>query len=270
MAGCLGGKPQYEYTNEFVDYCAFTYVSEMPVVTSFNPVNATVGTNITIYGHGFSTEVDDNFVMFGDADCMVTMATNTSLQCTITNGQAGPKRLHLHVLSAGLANTGNHTLQLQADITGVQPAMSGVGGGVDMYISGSGFVSSKDRPRGPHPGYSYSGYKAVASNNCSTWQNRVTVGGVNCPIKSSNETSIVCVVPAGTAGEADLMVTLTCTEGEGSEEMTSLSAGFTYNASLTTTVTSITPSSGSGRGGTAVTITGTGFSVTPSGNAVMV
>ena len=193
------------------------------------------------------------------------------LQCTLGSGRAGAKPLYLHVLTAGVAETGNITLNIQVTITGVAPTMSGLQGGVDVTISGSGFATSEDPQQGSNLGYTYSQYKVYSNSNCSLWENKVTIDGQDCVVKTSSATELVCVAPVGTAGAKDVLVTVRCTDaGSTAETSQTLSAGFTYDATFTPTVTAINPTQGSGRGGETVTITGTGFSTVVADNSVKV
>lgn len=80
----------------------------------------------------------------------------------------------------------------------------------------------------------------------------VTVGGTAATsITVTSATELTAVVPAGTTGAADVVVTTSA----GSD---TLEDGFTYVAAPPT-VTAVDPASGPEAGGTTVTITGTGF-----------
>ncbi|HKK91803.1 MAG TPA: IPT/TIG domain-containing protein, partial [Longimicrobiales bacterium] len=81
----------------------------------------------------------------------------------------------------------------------------------------------------------------------------VTIGGVTATdVTFVNSTEITATTPAGTAGQADVVVTNPDTQSD------TLAGGFTYVAPAPT-VTAISPDSGSTAGGTVVTITGTDF-----------
>lgn len=83
----------------------------------------------------------------------------------------------------------------------------------------------------------------------------VTFGGDAASSYTSwADTSIVAVTPAHAAGAVDIVVT----NYRGA--VVTLTGGFTYNASSTPTISSVSPSSG--RIGTSVTITGTNFGAT--------
>ena len=242
------------------------------MVSNISSSSASIGATITVQGTGFSAVPANNFVKFGEVECSVTVATETMLQCTLGNGRAGAKPLYLHILTAGVAETGNITLNIQVTITSVAPTMSGLQGGVDVTISGSGFATSEDPPKGSNLGYTYSQYKVYSNSNCSLWENKVTINGQDCAVKTSSATELVCVAPpAVTAGAKDVIVTVRCTDaGSTAETSQTLSAGFTYDATLTPTVTAINPAQGSGRGGETVTITGIGFSAVVADNSVKV
>lgn len=79
----------------------------------------------------------------------------------------------------------------------------------------------------------------------------VTVGGTAATsVTVTSATSLTAVVPAGTAGAADVVVTTSA----GSDTLTD---GYTYVAAPT--VTTVNPNTGPEAGGNTITITGTGF-----------
>ena len=294
-ASCLGGHPQYSYHGyPTTDYCGYSYLpSAAPMVSSITPTSAAVGDTITIEGSGFSATPDDNFVMFGEVECTVTIAAQTMMECTLGSGIAGTKTMYLHVLSVGLAKMSSTiTLNLELTVTSVSPNMGSTEGGLMVDIVGSGFATPEGPPQGVSPGYSYSRFK-MATTGCSSWKNTVTIGVhvADCPVASSAGDQLTCTTPRGMAGPADVTVTVSCTDpgstavpvsltltsevtSSGSGEPTTSAAGFpsgfTYSDASTPTVTAIAPTQGTGRGGDTITITGTGFSDTLTGNIVKV
>ena len=57
-----------------------------PLITSFSPLTATVGSTITITGTGFNTTAANNIVFFGATQATVTAATSTQLTVTVPAG----------------------------------------------------------------------------------------------------------------------------------------------------------------------------------------
>lgn len=229
------------------------------MVTSISPTSATSQDNITLYGSGFgNTSSDDNFILFGEVECAVTYYSDILINCTLGEGQAGNKTLWLHVLSVGVANTNDIILDYYVYIDGIQPATSGLGGGVTMVIDGSGFIPA-DNSVAPGTSLGYTYPRDIDEPGCITWTNEVTVGDNECIITMATRTTIHCIVPpADVVGYVDVGVALYCDDVVYYEDI--LTGGYSYDDSITPNVTSVTPSSGSGRGGTYITIIGTGFS----------
>ena len=239
------------------------------MVHSISPTTATGQDIISLYGSGFgSASSDENFVLFGEVECVVVYYADTVINCTLEDGQAGNKSLWLHVLSVGVADTNNITLDYTISVDSIQPSSGGLGGGVAMVISGSGFIpSNKGAATGSSLGYTYP--RDADEYECTTWTNKVTVGDRECNITAATHTTIHCIVPpSDVSGEADVGVAVYC-DGVLYHEDTLLDE-YVYDDNMTPNVTSITPSGGSGRGGTPVTITGTGFSAYADSNTVMV
>ena len=79
-----------------------------------------------------------------------------------------------------------------------------------------------------------------------------TVCGTACTEVSVSASEYVCSTPTGSNGVCDVVVTVrgvTMTQA----------ASYTYDSSLETTVTGVTPIRGGTGGGTVITITGTNF-----------
>ena len=263
MAACGGGLEPYEFTNSYNNPCGFTFnESSTPIVNSISPTKASNGDIITITGEGFGSDVADNFVLFGDIECNVTQVTDTSLTCVIGRGQAGMKKLWLHVLSGSVAKTDGISLEYKVSLLSVDPTSSGTKGGIEVTLMGDGFVGADTEETALTDGslrYSYSGYRS-ARNNCNSWKNMVLIDEDECVINSASRTEIRCIVPAGTAGTVDVSVSVLCDDVNSTEEYNVSAIGlFTYHTGLDPTVASISPSSGSGRGGETVSIIGTNF-----------
>ena len=205
------------------------------------------GDLITIYGSGFSTVNENNFVLFGEVQCMVATTSDSSISCVLSDGQAGVKKLWLHVLSMGAAETNDITLEYKVTVDSIDPITCGTEGGVDVIITGDGFVDNDNHPDTSGIGYTYSQYKTATASNCNLWKTKVLIGSNECVLTDYSRTSIKCIAPDGIDGTTDIIVTIYCDDVDTSEEYNGmLSGGFTYNSSLSPNVTTISPVSGSG------------------------
>ena len=109
-------------------------------------------------------------------------------------------------------------------IASIKPSYGSATGGTSIAITGSGFVKDST----------------------------VTIGGVACTTLTINsDMNITCIVPAGSAGEADMVIS------NPDLQTFTLKPGFTYT--IPPSVKGIAPDNGFVGGGTIVTITGTGF-----------
>ena len=69
-------------------FAGFLY-SKPPSITSFSPVNGTIGTIVTINGDNFSTTAANNVVFFGPVGAKVIKASQTQLQVSVPSGATG-------------------------------------------------------------------------------------------------------------------------------------------------------------------------------------
>ena len=260
-AACGGGLELYQTTSTYPNSCGFTFSpTATPAITSISQTKATAGDSITIYGIGFSTNTTKNFVLFGDIECDVTFSNSTTITCTLGTGQAGIKATWVHVVNKGVADSDNITLLYTVSVLTVEPTSSGLGGGIEVTISGNGFAT--DSTNNNHIGYTYNEYKSGIATTCNSWKSRVLFGSNEGIITKINSTSIKCIAPATTIpGTIDVIVIMYCADDGITEEYNgTLTGGYNYDNALTPTITSIIPTSGSGQGGTTVTIEGTEFS----------
>ncbi len=243
-----------------------------PVVNSISTTEATNGDVITINGADFSLIALDNFILFGEIECIVITATTTTITCSLGKGQAGLKQLWLHVLTGSVAQTNGITLEYKATLSSIYPITSGTQGGIELTIMGDGFVSANDDiVKSDSIGYTYSGHKTVLNNaGCSSWKNTVFVGDSECVISSFSGTLLRCVIPPG-MGSVDVTVTVYCDDIESTESYNTIfNSQFVYNSTLDATITAINPMTGSSKGGQTVVIIGTGFSASIEDIIVMV
>jgi len=247
-ASCSGDHEMYYVSGTQLDPCYFIYGRDLnPDVTSITPSTGNYGDTITIMGNKFSMVVMENIVKFGDVSCDVMSSTDMEITCTLGEGTIGQKPLNVEVLNYGIAS-GDHYLNYTLQLDQVIPASGSVAGGTDIVIIGHGFI--QDTPPCP---------AMAASLLCSDWMFSVTVGDNDCPISLVTSSQITCRTPMGSAGAVDISITATCCHDNSIQFTGILSAAYTYDANVTATVTSISPTGGSGAGGDTVTIDGSGF-----------
>jgi hypothetical protein len=189
-------------------------------VTGFEPISGPVGTEVTIVGQGFSTNLADNRVTLANLECPVVAATPTQLRVRIPQAGSGP--LVVTVLNAGTARTTQPFLITTPPfIARVEPAAATVGSLV--RIVGTSFGTSS----------------AVVE---------VALAGRRMDVRSVTDTQIEAVVPPGaTSGRITVSVRL---QGTATSP-----ADFTVLTDFA--VTSIEPASA--YPGQSITIRGGGF-----------
>ncbi|KAL3885610.1 hypothetical protein ACJMK2_025660 [Sinanodonta woodiana] len=225
--------------NKCTGDCGFQWKSEVtPTVSAISPASGTLGTVVTITGTGFNdTAASNNYVLIGDTECTVTNARNTSITCTVGNGLIGRHKVVVTVSGKGRARhplEGDVVFNYTAEISDMSPTSGSMGGGTSLTLSGYGFPND-----------------AV-----------VTVGTKACIIMSVNSTQIVCLTPASATVQ-----TVSVTVSKDGITLTSPSS-FTYSSSLTTTITSVTPSTVGVQNGT-IQIAGNGLRSFANDSAVL-
>ncbi|XP_053372863.1 fibrocystin-L-like [Mercenaria mercenaria] len=236
MATTVHGTPQVRlYINDVPTACSgdcsFQWKSSVtPTVTSVSPSTGTsaLSTSISISGTGFSTDITKNAVSIGDVACSVTASTATSITCDVGNGPVGQHKVMVNVDGKGFAkhSSGDVMFEYTANIDSISPTSGSLGGGVTLTISGYGF-------------------KDGAS---------VTINSASCDVRSVQPDQIECVVPAMKSdGTHDVEIE------QGSTTLTY--SGYTYDSSLTATISSVTPTTLGVLGGR-LTISGSSFTST--------
>ncbi|XP_060573258.1 fibrocystin-L-like isoform X2 [Ruditapes philippinarum] len=211
--------------------CSFEWKSSVtPTVTAVSPSTGTsaLSTSIDITGTGFSTDKTMNNVTIGGVACTVTDSTATSITCDVGNGPVGQAKVIVTVNGKGNAKhtNGDVMFEYTADISGISPSTGSLGGGVTLTISGYGFKTGA----------------------------LVTINSAPCKVIKIQPDQIQCTVPPmKTDGTHNVVVE------QGTTTLTFSS--YTYDSSLTATVTSVTPSTLGVLGGR-LTIAGSSFTST--------
>ena len=211
----------------------FTYQAvPAPSISSITPSSAaaTGGNSVVIAGNNFQTGVT---VSLGTSACTVTSLTATQINCTTTfHAPATVDVVVTNPDNQSATDASGFTYNPVTPsgpapvINSISPAFGFAGGGGTLAIIGTNFQT------GPI----------------------VNIGGINCPVLPGGmATQITCTIPAGSPGLADVILTNPDTQS------TTLTAGYTYQASFPPIVTSITPDRGIFSGGTSISISGSGF-----------
>lgn len=189
------------------------------------------GSTVVVMGSGFSATASDNELLIGGAGSDGVPCTSTAahadgsgFNCTTSAGPGGRHEVRVTVdgSGVGVVQDEQHKHLAQAVVaTGVTPAVGSLGGGTSLTITGRG----------------------LAARGVS-----VRVGARECRVSSASATSITCRTPAappapaagrrlaveaGAAHVTDISVSV-------GDVMASAMFMYTYNASATPAVTSVT------------------------------
>ncbi|CAF4171105.1 unnamed protein product [Rotaria magnacalcarata] len=202
----VGGYPSQCVGNGTCDFQWL--ISQTPSISSISQNGMTV----TITGTGFSTTALENTVLIGSTgSCAVTVASITSITCTIGDAPSGSYSVNVNVRGKGLAtNNGNLTINVPLQITSFSPNQGGGGGGYILTVEGTGF--------------SLAATVTIDGNTC-----------VNPQV--TNFSSITCTVPATTALN-NYQATITVIDRSNT---VSASSQFTYNVTNTPNILSTSP-----------------------------
>ncbi|CAF3637436.1 unnamed protein product [Rotaria sp. Silwood1] len=215
----------------------FTYSSgSTPTITSISPTFGTAGQTLTISGSNFVN--GQTTVTIGGASCTIISVSSTSITCTVSSSPAGSQSVIALVSSTGISNS-NIQFQYTLQVTSVSPSRGGYGGGQLVTINGDGFNTS-----------------SISVKICSQACQSVSI---------VSNTQLICITPSATVSSTDQSCNLTVTVGSLSQ-----SISYVYQANLTATITSISPTRGGTGGGTTLTITGTNFPTSIGGVTVSI
>ena len=204
----------------------YTYDSaSTPTISSISPTSGTSGQSLVISGSNFVS--GQTTVTVGGVPCVVGSVSSTSVTCTVGSSPAGNQPVVVSIASVGQSNANipfSYTLQ----VSSASPSQGSYGGGQSVTVIGDGFNAS-----------------TISVTICTQPCQSVTV---------LSNTQLTCVTPAATYSSSDTSCSLTVTIGSSSQNV-----AYTYRATLTATVTGVSPARGGTGGGTLLTITGTNF-----------
>ena len=212
----------------------FSYLqTSSPVVTSASAAGSVLTISGSSLGSGGSS------VSLSGSDCPVTSSSDSQVVCTLPDIPGGDYPVVVNNPALGDSNNDVlHTVLLS--LTSSTPATGSFGGGTLITLSGQGFSAESSQVR-------------VCDSPCEVQESGRTT------------TEVSCLVPANPSMETSLACDVSLLQPSGSVTLT---AAFTYDASLTPSISSAAPLRGGTGGGTQITISGTGFA--SSGNQVSI
>ncbi|CAF0710276.1 unnamed protein product [Brachionus calyciflorus] len=208
--------------------CDFEWVdSSTPVVNSIDTSNPN---SIVLNGSGFDSIPSNNLVKIGDSICNVISSTSTQITCQPGNGPAGSFGFSVNVLGKGLSRMNSNALfDFYLTATSFSPKTSGVGGGIIVNITGSGFSEKV----------------------------KVTVDSNECKIVFVSFNLIRCLIPSNPTN-SDKSVDVIVTD---SVNTVTLLDKFLYDYTNSPKITNVSPNILSVLGNEIVTIQGTNLPV---------
>ncbi|MGE3610425.1 MAG: IPT/TIG domain-containing protein [Bacteriovoracaceae bacterium] len=204
---------------------AYTY-QEAPTVSSISPNAGALagGTNVTISGSDFLSGAT---VTFDGSSCTNVVVVNaTTITCTTPAHAVGAVNIVITNTDTQTGSAaGAFTYQPGPTVTSVSPTIGAIGGGTNVTITGTDFITGAT----------------------------VNFGSSACTgVTVVSSTSITCTTPLQITSGA---VSVTVTNSD--QQTSTLSSGFIYL--LPPTITTVAPNGGPLAGGTTITVTGSSF-----------
>lgn len=239
--------------------CGFAFnAASTPSITSVTPNSLGSGNyelTILLSNQGAGAGSTNIRVSVGGVTCTVTSFSAPTLVASCAQPTAGTYKVLVDVTTLGYAAGGQVFTSLHS-ISSFSPSTGSVGGGQDITINGAGFSRTASHVK-----------VTVVESGTSTV--------VPCAVKTSSYSQIVCTTGATTGGVSLTgKINVNIVDGAAdSAPVVAVSTGdYVYDASISPTVTSVTPNRGSTAGGTVLTIIGTklntaGIAVTIDGVA---
>ncbi|XP_062574409.1 fibrocystin-L-like [Saccostrea cucullata] len=219
---------QVRVTSNQISYPAvnFNYSNQAsPNISYISPTNGSAGTEVTLTGVNFDSQMEKITVSIGSNECSVISSSETEIKCTAGPSLVGMFPVMVHVQGKGKSNQ-DSSFEYELLLTSISPNTGGIVGDQLVTVSGSGF-----------------------DNNTSVW-----ICDRRCDSVNQTASEYKCRTPAPADGNYTCTVKVT---NNGVTRM--LSDAYTYDAALTANVTMVTPARGGTAGGTTLTIQGTGF-----------
>ena len=202
--------------------------SDPPAITSFSPTSGQVGTNITIYGSNFSTNISNNIVKFGTVQAAIISGMTTQLMVTVPAG-ATTQPIYVTVNSLTAYSSTSFIVISAPVITSFNPISGQVGDTVT--IGGTNFST-------------------IPADNI------VMFGTVQAMVTAATTTQLTVTVPGGAISQP-IAVTV---------NGLSAISGTSFTVTTPPAIMFFNPTSGPV--GTTVMITGSNFSTNISNNIV--
>jgi hypothetical protein len=231
-------KVTHTITTETTHFSQWTLL-QVPTVSSFEPLQGTVGTVVKITGDNFSATPSENIVLINGINATITSSATNEIVFILPIGATTGKLIVQTIfkqLSYTVTSSTDFTVESSEPvITSFTPSTGPVG--TVVTITGKNFSSASS-------------------------ENKVLMNGIQATVASSTATQIVFVVPAGATTGKFIVQTI----------FNKLSYNVTSPTDFTIetnepVITSFTPSTGPV--GTVVTITGKNFSTMASENKVL-
>ena len=261
-------------------------------VTGIDSAGVAVGDIIDITGVNFGSNASVYVIRQSGAEtvldalptaqlCPIITASDNAIQCEIKQRVAGlTYRLLVNNLEYGFSATRDVAYRL--NLASASPVTFSLGGGVNLTLTGVGFVDDVGSQSSDSLLNQFSAVDAsVSPLTLDVMGNRTALGGIDygvtfgvsicgrtCYVQSSSYDAIVCTVPPADGESAAMSPSdLTNTSCDVAVHVTGPSgklnavgaSPLTYSAAATPIVSSVSPRRGGTGGGTTVSVTGSGL-----------
>eukprot|EP00457_Paulinella_chromatophora_P000003 gb/GEZN01000003.1/.p1 GENE.gb/GEZN01000003.1/~~gb/GEZN01000003.1/.p1 ORF type:complete len:6228 (-),score=473.22 gb/GEZN01000003.1/:302-18958(-) len=216
----------------------FSYIK--PTLIDIFPLRGPTAGGGTLMITGTSMGIS-GYVTIGGAVCNITFHSHTSVNCTIPPGQGVALAVRLVLNTQGVSSINSKSYDYDGPaINSTSPIILPTKGGSDLVVRGINFGLPGDSPV------------------------KITIGGVECPLKTPvstylTHTVVTCVVP-----EYALAVSATPNILVMAQVLNKFSSDLVYVQYNQPTITNVSSLSDETKGGTLITVTGYDFGANPS------